>query len=119
MGDSERNINGKIKDIAVKLRRIRELKGLTREKFCEPLGENSEYWGLIERGEQPISLVKLLQVCEVYGIPLESVVTLDYTGDAQAEDRHLRQVIVALLNQCHGRQLEVVQKFIEDIALSL
>ena len=42
---------------------VRELKGLTREKFCESLVENSEYWGLIERGEQAISLVKLLQVC--------------------------------------------------------
>ena len=103
----------------MKLRRIRELKGLTREKFCEPLGENSEYWGLIERGEQPISLVKLLQVCEVYEIPLESVVTLDYTGDARAEDRYLRQDIMSLLNQCRGRQLEVVHKFIEEIALSL
>ena len=45
---------------------VRELKGLTREKFCESLVENSEYWGLIERGEQAISLVKLLQVCETY-----------------------------------------------------
>ena len=43
------------KRIARKLRKIRELKGLTREKFCEPLGENSDYWGLIERGEQPIN----------------------------------------------------------------
>ena len=33
------------KRIARKLRKIRELKGLTREKFCEPLGENSDYWG--------------------------------------------------------------------------
>lgn len=119
MGESERNINGKIKDIAVKLRRIRELKGLTRKKFCEPLGENSEYWGLIERGEQPISLVKLLQVCEVYGIPLESVVTLDYAGAGQTEDRNLRQHISELLNKCRGRQLEVIHKFIEDIVLSL
>ena len=38
-----------VRQIALRLRRIRELKGLTREKFCEPLGENYEYWGLIER----------------------------------------------------------------------
>ena len=57
-----------VRQIALRLRRIRELKGLTREKFCEPLGENYEYWGLIERGEQPISLPKLLQVCQVYAL---------------------------------------------------
>ena len=61
----ENKVDDKLKRIAFKLRKIRELKGLTREKFCEPLGENSDYWGLIERGEQPISLTKLLQVCEM------------------------------------------------------
>ena len=38
---------------------------------------------------------------------------------ARAEDRYLRQDIMSLLNQCRGRQLEVVHKFIEEIALSL
>lgn len=53
------------------------MKGLTRESFCEVLDENNAYWGLVERGEQAISLAKLLQVCETYGIPIEDVVALD------------------------------------------
>lgn len=81
----EYRVDERAKRIARKLRKIRELKGLTREKFCEPLGENSDYWGLIERGEQPISLPKLLQVCEVYQIPIESVVVLDYKYRTTAE----------------------------------
>ena len=112
----DNSVNGKIKEIAVKLRKIRELKGLTREKFCESLGENSEYWGLIERGEQPISLAKLLQVCEVYNIPIESLITLEYD---KLEDSQLRQDINHLLSQCKGKQLEVILKFIEDIAIAL
>lgn len=106
----------KIKGIAIKLRKIRELKGLTRESFCEALGENSEYWGLIERGEQPISLTKLLQVCETYGIPIEDVVTLDYSStDTDA----LRLDIDVLLTNCSSRQLEVIRKFISEIAMAL
>ena len=105
-----------VRQIALRLRRIRELKGLTREKFCEPLGENYEYWGLIERGEQPISLPKLLQVCQVYHIPIETLVE----PDAEPQDTApLRQDISALLGQCTPRQLEVVRKFISDIALAL
>lgn len=105
-----------VRQIALRLRRIRELKGLTREKFCEPLGENYEYWGLIERGEQPISLPKLLQVCQVYYIPIETLVE----PDAEPQDTApLRQDISALLEQCTPRQLEVVRKFISDIALAL
>ena len=105
-----------VRQIALRLRRIRELKGLTREKFCEPLGENYEYWGLIERGEQPISLPKLLQVCQVYHITIETLVE----PDAETQDTApLRQDISALLGQCTPRQLEVVRKFISDIALAL
>lgn len=110
------NVDDKIKDIAFKLRKIRELKGLTREKFCESLDENSEYWGLIERGEQSISLSKLLQVCEVYHIPIEEVVSLE---PETFQDGKLRTDIDTLLANCKGRQLEVIKKFITDIAMTL
>ena len=112
----EYRVDERAKRIARKLRKIRELKGLTREKFCEPLGENSDYWGLIERGEQPISLPKLLQVCEVYQIPIESVVVLDYQ---MQDDEQIRGDIYELLGQCNGYQLEVIRKFISDIAMTL
>ena len=89
---------------------------MTREKFCEPLGVNSDYWGLIERGEQPISLVKLLQACEMYCIPLEDVVLLDY----EAEDNtQLIAEISGLLEQCTERQLEAIKKFIAEIVMIL
>lgn len=110
------NIDDRVKNIALKLRKIRELKGLTRDKFCEPLGENSEYWGLIERGEQAISLVKLLQVCETYDIPIETVVDLDYQT---MNDTALRAEISDLLESCKGKQLEMIKKFVEDIAMAL
>ena len=109
-------VDDKIKGIALKLRKIRELKGLTRENFCEALDENSEYWGLIERGEQAISLAKLLQVCETYDIPIEDVVTLDYNT---SDNSKLRMDIEVLLANCSGRQLEIIKKFISDIAMTL
>lgn len=106
----------KIRQIAFRLRKIRELKGMTREAFCEPLYENSEYWGMIERGEQSISLAKLLQVCEVYHIPIEDLVDLNYSPQ---EDSNIRSEIITLLDHCHGKQLDVIRKFIADIALAL
>lgn len=109
-------VEDKVRSIAFKLRKIRELKGLTREKFCELLEENSEYWGLIERGEQAISLTKLLQVCETYHIPIEDVVELNYET---ADDCKLRQDIGFLLENCQGRQLEIVKKFVEEIAVTI
>ncbi len=110
------NIDDKIKEIALKLRAIRELKGLTREEFCKPLKENVEYWGAIERGKQTISLAKLIQVCEEYDIHIENVVDLDYEVE---DDDALRSEIDELLNRCKGRQLEIVKKFVQEIALIL
>ena len=112
----EHKDSDKVRQIAFKLRKIREVKGLTREKFCERLNENSDYWGLIERGEQPISLSKLLQVCKVYNIPIESVVELKYISQ---DDTFLRKDIEDLLDQCQGRQLEIIRKFIADIVMIL
>ena len=106
----------KIKEIAFKLRKIRELKGMSREKFCKPLGENSEYWGMIERGEQNISLLKLLQVCQTYNILIEDIVDLEYETQ---DDIALRKDIAELLEDCKGRQLEAIKKFVQDIATIL
>lgn len=109
-------IDYRVQNVASKLRKIREMKGLTRDEFCETLGENSEYWGQIERGKQAISLTKLLQVCEVYGIPIQDLVELPYETP---EDNKIREEIQVLLESCKGRQLEVIKKFIEDIAITL
>ena len=106
----------KVAKIAAKLRKIRELKNLTREQFCERLGENVEYWGKIERGEQTISLGKLLQVCEVYHIRIEEIITLDFQ---EQDTQQLRDSIVALLDECDYHQLEITHKFITDIAKAL
>ena len=110
------SIEEDIKRIAFKLRAVRQLKGLSQEKFCEIMGENSEYWGFIERGIQPISLTKLIKVCKTYNIPIESVVDLNYK---KQDDTALRSDISGLLNQCSGKQLEVVKKFVEEIAMAL
>ena len=110
------NVEIKAKEVAYKLRKIRELMDLTREEFCNPLGENVEYWGMIERGEQQISLSKLLMVCEVYQIPIERVVQFDFQ---KQDTTDLIEKINSELRKCNRHQLEVIQKFITEIAEAL
>ena len=100
------NVDAKAKAVAYKLRKIRELMNLTREEFCEPLKENVEYWGMIERGEQQISLLKLLQVCEVYQIPIEKVVQFDFQKQDTADlikkinSKSFKNLLLRLLRLC-------------------
>ena len=61
-------------------------------------------------------MTKLIKVCKTYNIPIESVVDLNYK---KQDDTALRSDISGLLNQCSGKQLEVVKKFVEEIAMAL
>lgn len=105
-----------IRNIAFKLRKYREAKGLSREAFCAGLELNPEYWGAVERGQQAISLPKLLQVCEYYKIPIESLIEIN-TPITETQKEFLRKEINSLLERCTEKQLLTVKKFIEDIAL--
>lgn len=111
------NVDYKIQNISFKIRKIRELKGLTREAFCEKLNENVEYWGLIERGEQAISLPKLIQVCETYNIPIENIINLDFQNSP--DTTILKSDINNLISSCNARQLEIIKKFISEIAITI
>lgn len=111
------NVDYKIKNISFKIRKIRELKGLTREVFCKELNENIEYWGLIERGEQAISLSKLIQVCETYNIPIEDVINLDFQDSS--DTTKLKSDINQLISSCNVHQLEIIKKFISEIAVTI
>ena len=101
-----------IKNIAFKLRKYREMKGLSREAFCAGLELNPEYWG----GQQAISLPKLLQVCEYYKIPIESLIEIS-SPVTETQKETLRKEIISLLERCTEKQLLTVKTFIEDIAL--
>ena len=111
------SVDHKIQNISFKIRKIRELKGLTREAFCEKLNENTEYWGLIERGEQAISLPKLIQVCEIYNIPIEDIIDLDFQNSPDTTT--LKSDIVQLISSCNAHQLEIIKKFISEIAITI
>lgn len=101
---------------ALKLRKIRELKKLSRNKFCDPMLENSEYWGQIERGDRPLSMPKFIQACVAYNIEPNELLDINYQ---EIDDTELRLHIQQLLSECNVKQLEIINKFIEDIALTL
>lgn len=113
-----KDIDTTMKEIALRLRKTRELKGLTRDQFyASELGENPEYWGLIERGEQNLSLPKLILICDYYHIPINDLVDLSDTDLVNSSK--LQSEISDLMKNCDVRQLEVVKKFIEDIVVLL
>lgn len=103
-----------ILSIGPKLRKVRESMNLTREVFCTEIHENPDYWGNIERGEQAISLPKLLQVCEKYSIDLCDVIQIkNNDGDSGLSEKV--EFIKTKLLSCNAKQLKIVSSFIDHI----
>lgn len=65
------------RQIYLNIRRIRELKNLTREFVAAELNMSPSGYGKIERGEVDITISRLYQISDVLGVPLSSVLYLD------------------------------------------
>lgn len=65
------------RQIYLNIRRIRELKNLTREFVAAELNMSPSGYGKIERGEVDITISRLYQISDVLGVPLSSVLHLD------------------------------------------
>lgn len=65
------------RQIYLNIRRIRELKNLTREFVAAELNMSPSGYGKIERGEVDITISRLYQISDVLDVPLSSVLHLD------------------------------------------
>lgn len=63
--------------IGNKIRKLRELKGLSQENMADALGMSVTGYGNIERNESDIKIEKLQEVSEVLGVNIEDIITFD------------------------------------------
>ncbi len=59
------------------IRKIRELKGLTREYVAAELKMSSSGYGKIERGEVDLTISRLFKIAEVLNVSPSSILFLD------------------------------------------
>ena len=66
-------------DVYINIRRIRELKDLTREYVAEELEMSMSGYGKIERGEVDLTVSKLTKISEVLDVSIEFILKFDTT----------------------------------------
>ena len=98
--------------IAKNIRQLRELKGLTREQFCNELHYDTNYWGSIERGERAINLQKIVEVSNYFGVSIDELVGVENSDKASKEQL---SKLTQQLKNCSSIQVAAVQKVVEDI----
>lgn len=64
-------------NVYINIRKIRELKNLTREYVAEELKMSMSGYGKIERGEVDITVSKLVEISKVLDVSIEFIFKFD------------------------------------------
>ena len=90
-----------------RIRKTREEKGYTREKFAEKLDVSVSYLAELERGRTGISVKMLLKVCNVLGLSADYVLF----GEERTEDKKRLDSI----NRIDEEYLPLLDKIINEL----
>jgi len=63
-----------LKQIGLKFRVERTKKQLSQEKFAEIAGVHTNYIGKVERGEQNLTVKKIVELANSLGIPVNNLI---------------------------------------------
>lgn len=66
-----------VKDVAQRLRGLREILGMSPEQVCEKTGVTPEEYSLIENGETDFSVTFIYKCAELFGVDIIEILTGD------------------------------------------
>ena len=66
-------------NVYLNIRKIRELKNLTREYVAEELKMSMSGYGKIERGEVDLTVSKLIEIAKILDVSIEFIFKFDIT----------------------------------------
>lgn len=115
-----------IKVIGQRIRKERNILGLSRDDFAELVGLSGYYVGQLERGDRQMSLTTAVKIAATLHISLDYLITgkhcvTEYTGiqeDYVFEDKdnlYNAKEIHDLLIRCSHKELELIEKLIKTI----
>ena len=90
-----------------RIRKSREEKGYTREKFAEKLDVSVSYLAELERGRTGISVKMLVKVCNVLGLSADYVLF----GEERTEDKKRLDSI----NRIDAENMPILDKVVNEL----
>ena len=108
--------------IGARIRKRRELLGLSREELAEQLGVTAKFIGDIEYGEKGVSMKNLYRLKQILGVGADFL--LEGAEDGISEEKEikiLQENIMGSLSVCSARQLgameQIARLYVEGIVL--
>jgi len=74
-------------NIAVNVRFLREIRGLSVIEAAKQLGVGRQYWYLIEKGDANVTLDKLSSIADILGVSVEDLVRVRKPKTKQTETK--------------------------------
>jgi len=93
--------------VGQRLRRRRNLLGLTREQFAELADIGVGYYGQIEMGTSQISVDTLIKLSRASRLSMEYILFGEESGEADSAP------VQALLERCTPRELRLAEKVLQ------
>lgn len=98
------------KDVALRLARLREKKGVSARDMSLSIGQNEGYINNIETGKSNPSLDGILYICEYLGITPAEFFDVDSTNPSKLNS------IVKDMKKLNDQQLDTIAILVRDLA---
>ena len=109
-------MNSLKKELGLRIRQLRKIKGWTQEILAEKGEIDYKYLGAIERGEKNVTLVNIEKIAKGLGIEIYQLFLFSLKG-VQTEEKNTEIKIKDLLNMCSDKEkrflFQIAQGFIE------
>ncbi len=99
------------KEIGQRIRKVRESMCLTKEAFAKEIGITGQYLGLIEHGQNYLSIEKLKHLCDFTGLSADYILF--------GKDMSVVESTKAMLTEFSDEQLISACQAIKDLAMYL
>lgn len=97
--------------LGLKIKEIRQSKGITQERLAELVGCNTSHISNIENNHTKVSLNVLLSIANVLDTSIDYLLSGQYTNTPLALDNE----ILRMLQKCDSQKKEKILKIIEII----
>lgn len=105
-------MNLNYKSLGLKIRKVRNEKGLTQEELAEKSGLSAPYIGIIERADKVPSIETLVKIASTLDISIDYLLSdsLHLSSEVRANE------IILALDELDNSQIDLIVKVIHDIA---
>ncbi len=99
--------------ISQNIKKYRLINNMTQEELAGKLDLDTQYYSQLERGERNFTIEKIISLCSIFHIGIESIIEVDTPDNENTE--LLMKRLFSELEMLSYNQLSAVERFLNEI----